>query len=109
MIARLKDTYSVSESEIARRLGVSITTVNNWVHRRRVAPRRATMEKIAEEFPKFTREELFAAVGRTTPGPLSPEANERLQAYFEELTEEQRKLFEVQLKATVEYNRSSPS
>lgn len=106
LIQRLKDTYGVSESEIARRIGVSITTVNNWVHRRRQAPRHATLEKLAAEFPKITRDEFFAAAGRATPGPLKPEATERLLTYFAELTEDQQQAKLVEMQALAEHNRS---
>jgi transcriptional regulator with XRE-family HTH domain len=106
LIKRLKDEYNVNESAIARRLGISITTVNNWVHRRRIAPRPATLERLAEEFPKFSREEIFAAVGRETPGPLTPEATERLLKYFEQLTEEQQRAKIIEMQALAEHNRS---
>lgn len=106
LIKRLKDEYQVSESEIARRLDVSIATVNNWVHGRRQAPRVATLNKIAETFPKFSRREIFAAAGRRTPGPLSADATARLLAYFEELTEEQQQAKLVEMQALAEHNRS---
>ncbi len=106
LIARLKDTYRVSESEIARRLDVSIATVNNWVHRRRQAPRVATLERIAEVFPKFTRAEIFAAAQRKTPGPLAPDATDRLLAYFAELTEDQQQAKLVEMEALARHNRS---
>jgi transcriptional regulator with XRE-family HTH domain len=109
LITRIKDLYKVNEPEIARRLGVHVSTVNNWVHGIRGTgrgPKRETLEKIPEAFPKITRVEVFAAAGRKTPGPLAPEANERLLAYFAELTEEQREAKLVEMKALAEHNRS---
>lgn len=110
LINRLKDTYGVDESEVARKIGVSPATVNAWVHRTRGTgrgPKPETLEKIPVAFPLFSRAEVFAAVGRKTPGPLSPDATARLLAYFEELTADQQRLFETQVRAVVESNRSS--
>ncbi|MFJ4847606.1 helix-turn-helix domain-containing protein [Streptomyces sp. NPDC088733] len=105
LIQRLKDEYDVNESEIARRLGVSPATVNTWTQRQRKAPRAATLEKISEVFPKFTRDEIFAAAARRTPGPLSKDATERLLAYYAQLTEEQQRAKLVEMKALAEDNR----
>lgn len=109
LIMRLKDTYGVSESEIARRLGVSNSTVNHWVRRQRQAPRRETLEKIVKVFPRFTREEIFAAARRKTPGPLSPESEEQILELYRGLTKEQQEIAKLQLRALNEYNRSALS
>ncbi|MGP3752166.1 helix-turn-helix domain-containing protein [Streptomyces sp. IBSNAI001] len=112
LILRLKDTYGVSDSEIARRIGVAAATVNSWVHRKRGTGRGPNKEKLralAREFPKFTEAEIFAAAGRATPGPLSSDARERILALIEELTEDQQEMTEVQIRALVERNRLSSS
>jgi len=112
LIARLKDTYGVSDSEIARRIGVAPATVNSWVHRKRGTgrgPNKDKLRALAREFPKFTEAEIFAAAGRATPGPLSNDARERILALIEELTDEQQEMTEVQIRALVERNRSLPS
>jgi transcriptional regulator with XRE-family HTH domain len=110
LLTRLKDTYNnVSDSEIARRIGVSPATVNAWVHRKRGGtrgPARETLQALAREFPKFTEAEIFAAVGRKTPGPLSPDAEERVQELFRELTAEQQETVETQIRALADKNRS---
>lgn len=65
LIARLKDTYGVNDSEIARRIGVAPATVNSWVHRKRGGTRGPNKEKLralAAAFPKFTEAEIFAAM-----------------------------------------------
>ncbi|MFJ8855160.1 helix-turn-helix domain-containing protein [Streptomyces sp. NPDC102437] len=110
LLARLKDEYGVSESEIARRIGVSAATVNNWVHRKRGTGRGPNPEKlraIAREFPKFSEDEIFAATGRKTPGPLAPAAEERLLELFRGLTAEQQEIKELELRALNEHNRST--
>lgn len=109
LISRLKDTYGVSESEIARRLDVSTATVNNWAHGRRQTPRVATLDKLAELFPKISRAEIFAAAGRRTPGQLTPDAEQRIMENLRELTEEQQRMFDVQIRAVAEGNRSGSS
>ncbi|MEU1122171.1 helix-turn-helix transcriptional regulator [Streptomyces sp. NPDC005899] len=109
LIARLKDTYGVSDSEIARRIGVAPATVNSWVHRKRGGTRGPNKEKLralAAAFPKFTEAEIFAAAGRAAPGPLSDDARVRILALIEELTEDQQEMTEVQIRALVERNRS---
>ncbi|MFF4662005.1 helix-turn-helix domain-containing protein [Streptomyces sp. NPDC001282] len=112
LLARLKDEYDVSESEIARRIDVSPATVNNWVRRKRGTGRGPNPEKlraIAREFPKFSEDEIFTAAGRKTPGPLSPAAEERLLALFRGLTAEQQEMKELELRALNEHNRSALS
>lgn len=110
LIARLKDAYDgISESEIARRLDVSIATVNNWALGRRHSPRPATLRKLAAEFPKISEADVFAAAGRRTPGPVSPDAEVRLLTYFAELTKEQQRAKLVEMKALAEDNRSALS
>lgn len=109
LLARLKDTYNVSESEIARRIGVAASTVNSWTNRTRGGKRGARPEKLralAEAFPKFTEDEIFAAAGRETPGPLSPEAESRILELWRGLTEDQQRAKEVEMRALNEMNRT---
>ncbi|MCI3153185.1 hypothetical protein ELQ39_15740 [Streptomyces sp. GB4-14] len=109
LLARLKDVYDVNDSEIARRIGVAPATVNAWVHRRRGGGRgvkRESLEALADAFPKFTREEIFRAAGRESPGPLPPEAEARVLELWRGLTEEQQRLKEIELRALGEANRT---
>ncbi len=104
LITRIKDTHGVTETEIAKRVGVHVSTVNTWVHHRRV-PRTDTLRALAREFPDFTEEEIFAAARRKRPGPVHPEAEERLLALFKALTAEQQEIVEIQLRGVVDYNQ----
>ncbi|WP_330339356.1 helix-turn-helix domain-containing protein [Streptomyces sp. NBC_00557] len=109
LLARLKDTYRVSDSEIARRIGVAPATVNSWVHRKRGGgrgPKREALQALAREFPKFTEEEIFRAAGRQSPGPLSAEAEARILELWRGLTEDQQRAKEVELRALNEMNRT---
>ncbi|WIC88838.1 helix-turn-helix DNA binding domain protein [Streptomyces phage OnionKnight] len=105
LLARLRDTYGVTDSEISRRLGVSTGTVNHWTHRRR-APKRDNLQALAREFPKFSEEEIFAAAGRETPGPLSPDAEARVIELWRDLTPEQQRSKEIEMRALGEANRT---
>lgn len=109
LLARLKSEYDVSDSEIARRIGVAPATVNAWVHRKRGTgrgPNRDKLRALAREFPKFTEDEVFAAAGRQSPGPLSPEAEARILELWRGLTEEQQRAKEVEMRALGEMNRT---
>lgn len=102
LIQRLKDTYGVSESEIARAIGSGVSTVNSWVNRTRGGgrgPRRQLLEKLAAAYPKFSRDEIFAAAGRRTPGNLSDDTETELRELFAELTEQQQELTLIQMRA----------
>lgn len=112
LLARLKSEYDVNESEIARRIGVAPATVNAWVNRKRGTgrgPNREKLRALASAFPKFSEAEIFKAAGRKAPGPLSPDAQQRLLHLFGELTAEQQRAYEIQMRATVEDNRSGGS
>lgn len=103
LLQRIKDHYAVSDSEIARRTGVHVSTVNTWVHRKRV-PRRDAIEALAQAFPLFSASVLTVAAGRKAPGPLAPGTEERLLELFRGLTKEQQEIKELELKALVEHN-----
>ncbi|RAJ70197.1 helix-turn-helix protein [Streptomyces sp. Amel2xB2] len=108
LIAAIREAYDINESEVARRLGVHASTVNNWTNRRRGSgrgPNPATLRKISSEFPKFPEKRVFAAARRLPPAPLTPDAKERLLNLFDELTEEQQASMEAQVRAVVEINR----
>jgi transcriptional regulator with XRE-family HTH domain len=109
LLDRLKSEYDVSESEIARRIGVAPSTVNSWTNRTRGGKRGARPEKLralAQAFPKFTEREIFAAAGRETPGPLSPDAEARILELWRGLTAEQQRAKEVEMRALNEMNRT---
>lgn len=105
LLVRLKDVYDVNDSEISRRIGVSTGTVNHWIHRRRT-PGRENLEALAREFPKISRDEIFAAAGRESPGPLSPDSEARILELWRGLTEEQQRAKEIEMRALGEANRT---
>lgn len=107
-LAALKDTYAVSDSEIARRLTahgvqVSVAAVNTWVHGKRI-PRAATLHALAELFPKFPIERLRAAAGKRAPGPLPPDRRKEVLNIFDRLTEEQAQVLLIAAKAVADTN-----
>lgn len=109
LLARLKDHYQVSDSEIARRIGVAPATVNSWVHRKRGGgrgPRREALQALAREFPAFTETEVFAAAGRESPGPLNADAEARILELWRGLTAEQQRAKEVEMRALIQMNQT---
>jgi transcriptional regulator with XRE-family HTH domain len=106
VLAALKDQYQVTESKVAKRIGVHVSTVNNWAHGK-ANPRAAAIRALAAEFPAFTEERLFAATGRKAPGPLSPDSEAELIEYFRELTEERQRIMLIQAKALRDDDRQS--
>jgi transcriptional regulator with XRE-family HTH domain len=109
LIAQLKAEYQVSEPQIADAIGVSVSAVNYWASGKRGGtrgPRRRSLEALAEAYPKFTRERIFAAASRRAPGPLDPSAEARILDIFRELTDEQRELMETQWRPVAEKNRA---
>lgn len=105
VLAALKDEYQVSDTDIAKAVGVSSAAVGTWVHRKR-KPRRAAVVALAKAYPKFTEKRLFDALGREAPGPLDEAAEERLLDLFRELTAEQQEMKEIEMRALAERNRS---
>lgn len=103
VIAALKDEYDVTEPKIADRIGVHVSTVNNWAHGK-ANPRPAAIRTLAAEFPKFTEERLFAAIGKRAPSPLSPDRRAAVLKVFDRLTEEQQEMLLIQASAVADRN-----
>lgn len=109
LLARLKSEYDVTETEIARRIGTGVSTVNSWANRTRGGkrgPNREKLRALAHAFPKFSEDEIFKAAGRESPGPLSPESEARILELYRGLTEEQQRMKEVEMRALNEMNRT---
>lgn len=104
VLAELLAEYGATGSAVARRIDVSTSTVNTWLHGKRT-PRPDAIRALAAAYPKFTEARLAAAAERKMPGPLSPEAKERLLEVFEGLTEEQQAMLEIQARALRDSNR----
>lgn len=102
-LAALKDHYRVSESEVARRIGSHVSTVNNWAHGK-AAPRPAALRRLAAEFPAFSEARLLATVGKRAPAPLSPDRRSKVLEVFDRLTEEQQEMLLIQASAVAERN-----
>lgn len=104
-LAALKAEYKVSDSDIARAIGVSSAAVGTWVHRQK-KPRRASVVALAAAYPKFTEERLFAALGRERPGPLSNDDEGYFLELIRGLTAEQQEMKKIEMRALVERNRA---
>lgn len=113
LIRRVQDQRPhLTQSEIARRLDVSSSTVNSWITRRRGAgrgPNRETLTRLASVLG-VPEAEVFAAAGRKTPGPITPDREQRILEAFRNLTAEQQEMVEIQMRALVAHNqRNSPA
>ncbi|MFD6294564.1 helix-turn-helix domain-containing protein [Streptomyces sp. NPDC060235] len=109
LLARLKAEYGVNETEIARRIGTGVSTVNSWANRTRGGkrgPNREKLRALAEAYPKFTEEEIFRAAGRESPGPLNTDAEARIIELYRNLTAEQQRAKEIEMRALGEMNRT---
>lgn len=106
ILKRLRDTYGgITDSEVARRIGLSVSAVNTWSNRKRT-PKADAIRALAAAFPKFSEAELFAAAGRRAPGPLNPDAEQRILELYRGLTAEQQQAKEVEMRALNEMNRA---
>ncbi|MEU8885695.1 helix-turn-helix domain-containing protein [Streptomyces hydrogenans] len=108
LIKAIRDTYDVSESEIARRIGVAPATVNSWTHGKRGGKRGPNLDKLralAGAFPQFPEERIFAAARRAAPGPLDDDSEARVLALFRGLTEEQQRAKIIEMSALNEANK----
>jgi transcriptional regulator with XRE-family HTH domain len=103
-LAALKDAYRVNDTEVARTIGVHVSTVNNWAHGK-ANPRPAAIRALAAAYPQFTEDRLFAAIGRKAPAPLSPERREKVLEIFDQLTEEQQQMYLITGQALADSNR----
>lgn len=103
VLAALKDAYGVSDSEVARRIGAHVSTVNTWAHGK-ANPRAAAIRALAAAFPRFTEERLFASVGKRAPAPLKADRREAVLQVFDRLTEEQQEMLLIQARAVADTN-----
>jgi transcriptional regulator with XRE-family HTH domain len=98
LIRRVQDRHpDLTQTEIAKRAGVSVSAVNTWVHGSRT-PSRKSCDKIADALG-VDRDLVFAAAKRRTPGPLSPNAEERILGLYRRLSAEEQRIVERQLMA----------
>jgi transcriptional regulator with XRE-family HTH domain len=103
VLAALKDAYGIKEPAIAERLDVHVSTVNNWANGK-ANPRAKYIRALAEAYPKFTEERLFAAIGKRAPAPLTPDGREAVLKVFDRLTEEQQQMLLIQANAVADSN-----
>jgi transcriptional regulator with XRE-family HTH domain len=99
----------LTQSEIARRIGISPSAVNSWVSRKRGTgrgPNRETLSKLAGVLG-VSEQEVFTAAGRKTPGHATPDKEQRIIEAFRGLTAEQQQIIEIQMNALLEHNRTT--
>jgi transcriptional regulator with XRE-family HTH domain len=98
LIRRVQDARpELTQTEIARRAGVSISAVNAWANGIRV-PSRRSCDKLADALSE-PRDRVFAAANRRTPGQLSPDAEQRILELYRKLSAEEQRIVELQMGA----------
>lgn len=106
VLALLKDQYKVNDSQIAKRIGAHVSTVNNWAHGK-ANPRPGAIRALAAEFPLSgdrTEARFFAAIGKRAPAPLTQDRRDAVLREFDRLTEEQQELLLIQARAVADSN-----
>jgi len=106
VLRALMADYGASGSDVARAIDSSPSTVSTWLAGKRT-PRDDAIRKLHEAYPKYSVQRLTAAAGRKAPAPLSPDAKQRLLNVFDQLTEDQQRILEIQAKALADSNRQS--
>ncbi|WP_405960744.1 hypothetical protein OG235_27655 [Streptomyces sp. NBC_00024] len=104
VLAALKDEYDVKEPAIAERIGVHVSTVNNWANGK-AFPRNPALLALGDAYPKL-RNRLLAAVGRKAPAPLTQDGRERWLRTLDRLTEEQQHMLLIQAEAVADNNQA---
>jgi transcriptional regulator with XRE-family HTH domain len=100
------DRPELTQSEIARRIGVHVSTVSTWVLRRSRGSNRETLKKLAMVLGVPERD-VFAAAGRRLPGPTSADREQRILEYFRSMTTEQQEVVEIGMRALYQHNKST--
>lgn len=99
----LKDAYGVKEPKIADAIGAHVSTVNNWANGK-AEPRANFVRALAQAYPKFSEERLFAALGKRVPAPQTADEREETLKILDRLTEEQRRIVMIQARALADSN-----
>jgi transcriptional regulator with XRE-family HTH domain len=90
LLKRVMAASGMSQSEIADRSGVPLATLNAWITGRRSPGKgpqmSAKLRKLAEVLPGVSVREVFEAAGRTIPGELKPDAQQRINELFVSLS-----------------------
>ena len=103
VLAALKSEYGVNDSEISRRIGAHVSTVNNWANGK-PTPGRGAVRTLAAVGPIVTAAGIFGALGTRPPAPLRADEREQLLDVFDRLTEEQRQILFIQASAVADSN-----
>ncbi|MFI7010027.1 helix-turn-helix domain-containing protein [Streptomyces sp. NPDC050145] len=106
VLAELMTAYKVNGSDVARAINGSPSTVSTWLAGKRT-PRDDAIRQLSSAFPKYSVQRLTAAAGRKAPAPLSPDAKQRLLDVFDQLTEDQQRMLEIQATALADSNKHS--
>ncbi|MGW0984338.1 helix-turn-helix domain-containing protein [Streptomyces xiamenensis] len=90
LLQRVMGETGLNQSDIARRSGIPTATVSAWARGTRVPSSgqegRAKLRALAEAIPGVTVAEVFDAAGFSTPGHLTPDAEQRILELYRNLS-----------------------
>ncbi|MER5694860.1 helix-turn-helix domain-containing protein [Streptomyces mirabilis] len=109
LIARVMDERGWTLTTLARRSGVSTSTIHSWKSGDRATGSRGPSPALLRKFAEgagLTVAEVFEAAGRTIPAPMDDESERRFLHLFRSLDTEDRKVVEATMQAMSERQKS---
>lgn len=108
LLRRVMDEKNLTQLEIARRSGISKSTIGAWVNRTRGTDRGPSRENLRALAAAIGEPEgrVFAAADRKTPGQLTPDDEAEVLEYYRELTAEQQRAKKIEMRALARDNQA---
>ncbi|MGW2010963.1 helix-turn-helix domain-containing protein [Streptomyces nigrescens] len=107
LIERVMDERDWSLSTLARRAGISTSTLHSWKSGDRGTGSRGPSPKLLRKFAEgagLTVAEVFEAAGRYVPAELAPDEERRFLHLLRTLSAEDRRVLEATMTAMQERN-----
>lgn len=109
LIERVMDEKDWTLSTLARRSGISTSTLHSWKSGDRATGSRGPSPALLRKFAEgagLTVAEVFEAAGRTIPAPMDDESERRFLHLFRSLDAEDRRILESTMQAMSERKKS---
>lgn len=108
LLRRVMDQKDLTQLEIARRSGISKSTIGAWINRTRGIDRGPSRERLRSLAAAIGEPEdrVFAAADRKTPGQITPDDEEEVLEYYRELTAEQQRAKKIEMRALARDNQA---
>lgn len=112
LLRRVMDEHpDLTQTELARRVGVSISAINTWRSGARGSgrgPAEKNLRALAEALRTYgvTEAELTAAADRKVPGPLDPNGEQRVLELYRQLSAAEQRFIERQMQGLATEDRT---